>query len=121
MHDLTVARKNARTEEDAAAIAWAQDRIEELEADRNDLIAQVKDAGDEIEQLKTPPPMPPPSSGIVGISDPEAYFNMRGWLQRACEAAGARIDGAGIGGGQADIDIVLEGHRYNVSIRPLTN
>lgn len=30
--DLTVARKNAHRGEDAAAIAWAQDRIEELEA-----------------------------------------------------------------------------------------
>ncbi len=30
MHDLTAARKNARSDEDAAAIAWAQDEIERL-------------------------------------------------------------------------------------------
>ena len=29
-HDLTAARKNARADEDAAAIAWAQDEIERL-------------------------------------------------------------------------------------------
>jgi predicted GNAT superfamily acetyltransferase len=30
-HDLTSARKGARTDEDAAAIAWAQDEIERLQ------------------------------------------------------------------------------------------
>ncbi len=30
MHDLTQARKNARTDEDAAAIAWAEEKLEEL-------------------------------------------------------------------------------------------
>ena len=64
--------------------------------------------------------MPPPGSGIAGISDIEAVLNMREWLQKAVEARGARVDGAGIGGGQADIDVVLEGHRYNISIRPLS-
>ncbi len=29
-HDLTAARKNARTEEDAAAIAWADEELERL-------------------------------------------------------------------------------------------
>jgi hypothetical protein len=37
MHDLTAARKNARTDEDAAAIAWAQDEIERLRARNGDL------------------------------------------------------------------------------------
>jgi hypothetical protein len=31
-HDLTAARKSARTSEDAAAIAWAQEEIERLRA-----------------------------------------------------------------------------------------
>ena len=31
MHDLTEARKHAKWEVDATAIAWAQDRIEALE------------------------------------------------------------------------------------------
>ena len=66
-----------------------------------------------------PPDMPPPGSGIAGISDVDAFFNMREWLQKACEAAGAKMTGGGIGGGAADIDVVLEGHRYNISIRPL--
>ena len=36
-HDLTTARKNARTPEDAAAIAWAEDEIERL----RDIIEKV--------------------------------------------------------------------------------
>ncbi|KKM69760.1 hypothetical protein LCGC14_1447560 [marine sediment metagenome] len=50
--------------------------------------------------------------------DVEAFFNMRGWLKKAVETAGATVEGAGVGMGQADIDITLEGHRYNISIRP---
>lgn len=66
-----------------------------------------------------PPEPPPMGQGIAGIEDVEAYFNMREWLQGACEAKGAKMVGGGIGGGQADIDIELEGHTYNISIRPL--
>jgi len=51
--------------------------------------------------------------------DVEAFFNMRGWLQKAVEAEGAKMVGGGIGLGQADIDIELDGCRYNISIRPL--
>jgi len=54
------------------------------------------------------------------FGDPETLLNSRNWLQQALEAKGAVFDGgAGIGCGQADIDIKLEGMRYNVSIRPL--
>lgn len=66
--------------------------------------------------------MPPvfEGGGLAGIAaeDIEAFFNMRDWLQAACEAKGAKSVGGGIGCGQADIDIELEGHRYNISIRP---
>ena len=65
-----------------------------------------------------PPLMPPPGSGIAGCEDIEAFFNMRGWLQTAVEAAGAKMIGGGIGCGQADIDIELEGCKFNISIRP---
>jgi hypothetical protein len=51
--------------------------------------------------------------------DVEAFFNMRDWLQKACEAHGGKMVGGGVGMGQADIDIELEGCRYNISIRPL--
>jgi hypothetical protein len=54
----------------------------------------------------------------LGFTDLEAALNMRGWLERACGAAGAKCVGAGIGFGQADIDIELEGCRFNISIRP---
>lgn len=53
--------------------------------------------------------------------DVEAFLNMRNWLEAAVEAKGARMTGGGIGCGQADIDIVLEGHHYNISIRPMPN
>lgn len=51
--------------------------------------------------------------------DVAAFFNMRDWLQNAVEAKGARMIGGGLGLGQADIDIELEGMPYNISIRPL--
>ena len=51
--------------------------------------------------------------------DVEAFINARDWLQKALEAQGAARIGAGVGLGQADIDIELEGARFNVSIRPL--
>lgn len=56
----------------------------------------------------------------LGFADLEAAMNMRDWLERACEAAGAKRVGGGIGCGQADIDIALEGCRFNISIRPLS-
>lgn len=51
--------------------------------------------------------------------DTEAFLNMRDWLKKACEAQGAKMTGGGIGMGQADIDIELDGCRYNISIKPL--
>jgi len=68
-----------------------------------------------------PPDFPQLGSGLAGIAaeDVEAYFNMSDWLQAACEAKGAKMVGGGIGCGQADIDIELEGHRYNISIKPI--
>lgn len=51
--------------------------------------------------------------------DVEAFSNIREWLTKAVEAAGAVRDAGGIGMGQADIDVELEGARYNITIRPL--
>lgn len=45
-------------------------------------------------------------------------LNMREWLTIACENAGAAFTGGGIGMGEADIDIMLQGHKFNVRIRP---
>lgn len=59
-----------------------------------------------------------PEIGNLGFEDIEAAFNMRGWLQRACEAAGSKMTGAGMGCGCADIWIELEGHEYMVTIKP---
>lgn len=56
----------------------------------------------------------------LGFTDMEAALNMRDWLERACEAAGGKRVAGGIGFGQADIDIELEGCRFNISIRPLS-
>lgn len=53
------------------------------------------------------------------FGDPETLFNSREWLRKALEAKGARFTGGGIGGGEADIDIELEGFQFNVRIRPM--
>ncbi len=52
------------------------------------------------------------------FGDPEALLNIRGWLRSAVEAKGAEFTGGGIGMGAADIDVDLEGMRYNIKISP---
>ena len=52
------------------------------------------------------------------FGDPEQMLNMRDWLQKAIEAKGAEMTGGGIGMGMADIDFMLEGHEFNVTIKP---
>ena len=48
-----------------------------------------------------------------------SLLSIRNWLEAALEAKGAKVEGAGVGFGQADLDFALEGRRYSVSIRPL--
>jgi hypothetical protein len=55
----------------------------------------------------------------LGFTDMEAAINMRLWLQQACEEKGARVLGSGYGFGAGDLDLEIEGFRYNVAIRPI--
>jgi hypothetical protein len=67
-------------------------------------------------------PIEPPEHPFgfsIAEMDVEAFFNMRDWLTTAVEAKGAKRVGGGIGMGQADIDVDLDGCRYNISIQPL--
>lgn len=66
------------------------------------------------------PDLPPMEIGNLGFEDIGAAFNMRGWLQKAVEAAGAEMTGGGFGGGVADISIKLEGHDYWLTIKPMS-
>jgi hypothetical protein len=52
------------------------------------------------------------------FGDPEVMLNMRDWLEAALLASGVIVTGAGIGMGEADIDFELEGHPFNVRIKP---
>lgn len=61
----------------------------------------------------------PKRTATLDEMDLAAFLNMRDWLTSAVEAKGAKSVGGGVGLGQADIDIELEGCRYNISIRPL--
>lgn len=60
-----------------------------------------------------------PFGATLDEMDVPTFFNMRDWLEKAVTAKGAKVVGAGIGLGQADIDIELDGGRFNISIRPL--
>jgi hypothetical protein len=60
-----------------------------------------------------------PFGECLSEMDGEAFLNMRNWLTSAVEAKGAKFTGGGVGFGQADIDIELDGCRYNISIKPL--
>jgi len=68
--------------------------------------------------MKNEIPGPNEMTLAEGFGDPETLFNSRAWLQTALESKGAKITGGGVGCGQADLDIVLEGSKFNVSIRP---
>jgi hypothetical protein len=46
-------------------------------------------------------------------------LNRRWWLEHAVTRAGAEITGSGVGLGQADIDVIVDGQCYNISIRPV--
>ena len=63
----------------------------------------------------------PPLALAEDFGDPETLLNSRDWLQSALEAKGAKITGAGIGCGQADLSIGLDGCKFNVSIRPIVD
>ena len=72
----------------------------------------------------TPAPISPVPAkveliGAASFGDPETLLNSRDWLRRALESRGAKIVGGGVGCGQADLDIELEGCAFNVSIRPI--
>lgn len=58
-------------------------------------------------------------SGLADGQDAVVALNMRDWLQKACEAKGAKMVEGGVGCGGADIDIELEGCRYNVFIQAI--
>lgn len=60
----------------------------------------------------------PPLALADDFGDTETLLNSRKWLEAALEAKGAERIGGGIGCGQADIDILLDGHKFNVSIAP---
>lgn len=60
-----------------------------------------------------------PFGYAVDEMDAEAFLNMRDWLREAVEAKGAKFTGGGVGFGQADIDIEIEGFRYSISMKPL--
>lgn len=60
-----------------------------------------------------------PEIGCLGFDDLEAAFNMRGWLQKALEAAGGKMTAGGFGFGMANLWVELEGHTYEVTIKPV--
>lgn len=53
--------------------------------------------------------------------DWEANLNMRNWVQGALEKKGAKCTGTGFGACQSDLDIELDGMRYNIRIRSLSS
>ena len=61
---------------------------------------------------------PPPNKLQGDPADWEANYNMRKWVLEALEARGAICIGSGFGACLFDLDIELEGMRYNIQIRP---
>ena len=64
-----------------------------------------------------------PEIGVVegldlGGCDADEALNMRAWLEKALEAAGAKVTDAGMGMGGADVGINLDGAAFSVRIKP---
>lgn len=63
-----------------------------------------------------------PSPAFV-VLDADALFNLRDWVEQAIIAKGGKTVGAGIGCdgamGVADLQVELEGHEFNLEIKPL--
>lgn len=51
--------------------------------------------------------------------DVVATFNMRDWLRKAAETQGAHFTGGSVGPDDADIDIELDGCKFNITIRAI--
>jgi len=49
--------------------------------------------------------------------DVEITFNMRGWLEKALNVAGAEITGKSAGCNEVDLSIQIEGFPYYVTMR----
>ena len=69
-------------------------------------------------QPKAEPAKSSAPPGTLSEMDIEAFLNLRDWLTSAVEARGATVTGGGVGCGQANIDIKLDGYRFDISIRP---
>lgn len=59
------------------------------------------------------------AGGPLAEMDQEAFTNMRAWLRKAVEEAGAECTGSGIGFGALDLDIELDGFKYSITMKPL--
>jgi hypothetical protein len=59
-----------------------------------------------------------PFGYAIADMDVEAFLNIRDWLEQAVKDAGAEVTDGGIGMGQADIGVSVEGMPYGISIKP---
>jgi hypothetical protein len=87
--------------------------------ERNEVLHELL-TGEAGVQLSDGSTLLPITAEGLGFKDMEAAINMRDWLEIALAAKGGKMVGGGFGFGAADLDIELEGHRYAVSIRPIS-
>ena len=50
--------------------------------------------------------------------DVEAFLNVRTWLHKALEDAGATITDGGMGAGRADVGFTLNGAPFAIQLKP---
>lgn len=74
---LTCARKNARTDVDAAAIAWAEEEIEALRRERDEAVSQLNQSYGERMLPGAPGPSPGPIRKGRTMTDEGPYRGTR--------------------------------------------
>jgi hypothetical protein len=56
--------------------------------------------------------------GLPSSEDMEPLYNSREWLRHAIEVAGGKVVGSGLGAGGADLEVVIDGYPFAISISP---
>lgn len=49
----------------------------------------------------------------------EELINLRDWMRKALEAAGGQTTGSGFGCSWVDIELEIDGHRFEVTVKPI--
>lgn len=60
-----------------------------------------------------------PGIGLPSDEDWSPLFNSHEWMRKAVQNAGANVTGGGVGCGVAELQIIIDGCKFNITITPI--